>query len=134
MWLFHFILSIHWRGGGQEGALCTRACVCARLHHSFTHVADGGQFLSRVALFQQRPGVLGRIAAVVVHREFGAHEVGPDGEQIGGETPTNNAHLSESKNTELELLLKVKTVVGLMRLVFRRIVSFVSYNSNKIQT
>lgn len=72
-----------------EGALCTRACVCARLL-SFTHVADGGQFLSRVALFQQRPGVLGRIAAVVVHREFGAHEVGPDGEQNGVETPTND--------------------------------------------
>lgn len=121
MRLFHFIQSVHWESGGREGALCTRACVCARLH-SFTHVADGGQFLSRVALFQQRPGVLGRIAAVVVHREFGAHEVGPDGEQIGVEAPTNDVHLStagrnydrENKNTELEVLLKVKTVVGLL--------------------
>lgn len=89
-----------------------RMCVCVRLL-SFTHIADGGQFLSRVALFQQRPGVLGRIAAVVVHREFGAHEVGPDGEQIGVETPTNDVHLStagriydrESKSTELTMLI-----------------------------
>ncbi len=49
----------------------------------FAHIADGGQFLSCVALFQQRPGVLAGIAAVVVHGEFGAHEVGPEGIHAG---------------------------------------------------
>lgn len=62
-----------------------RRMSCVRLSFSFTHIADGSQFLSRVALFQQRPGVFGGIAAVVVHCEFGAHEVGPDGIQIGDE-------------------------------------------------
>lgn len=52
---------------------------------SFTHVADGSQFLSCVALFQQCPGVFAGIGAVVVHCEFGAHEVGPDRIHIGDE-------------------------------------------------
>lgn len=59
VWLFHSLLWIS-------------------VHLSFTHIADGSQFLSRGALFQQLPGVLGRIGAVVVHCELGAHEVGPD--------------------------------------------------------
>lgn len=91
-----------------------------RLSFSFTHIADGSQFLSRVALFQQRPGVFGGIAAVVVHCEFGAHEVGPDGIQIGDENADTISHLStagsifnirvmrggKSKSTVLEVFTK----------------------------
>lgn len=45
----------------------------------FTHVAYGRYFLSRVALFQQSPGVFAGVCAVVVHCEFGAHKVGSVG-------------------------------------------------------
>lgn len=97
-----------------------RRMSCVRLSFSFTHIADGSQFLSRVALFQQRPGVFGGIAAVVVHCEFGAHEVGPDGIQIGDENADTISHLStagsifnirvmrggKSKSTVLEVFTK----------------------------
>lgn len=52
---------------------------------SFTHIADGSQFLSCVAFFQQSPGVFTRIGPVVVHCEFSAHEVGSDRKQTGHE-------------------------------------------------
>ncbi len=73
-WQFHLI---SWMNRGRSTQLCVSL--------SFTHVADGSQFLSCVALFQQRPGVFAGIGAVVVHCEFGAHEVGPDRIYIGDE-------------------------------------------------
>lgn len=50
-----------------------------------THIADGSQLLPRAALLQQSPGVFHWIGAVVVHCEFGAHEVGSDRKQTGHE-------------------------------------------------
>lgn len=41
------------------------------------HVANGCQFLPLAALFEQGPGVLAGVGAVVEDGEFGAHEVGP---------------------------------------------------------
>lgn len=80
---------------GTDVCVC---CVCVAV----THVADGSQLLSCVALLQQRPGVFAGVGAVVVHCEFGPHEVGPDRRHIGDEmfTPFHICHLLAAESSK----------------------------------
>ena len=54
--------------------VCVCVCVCV-----YTHIADGCEFLSCVALLQQSSRVLTGVGALVIHCELGPHQIRPAG-------------------------------------------------------